>query len=130
MGIGSALGLGITGHVVLALFGAQFAKAWPTLLLLLPGAAAYALCHVTSVYWDSHVRKPQVNLYIAGLSLLIDSAGVLIPVPWFQLPGAGVAASIGYGVAAGLSLVLYLRHSGSSVWDSCVVRPRDVGDLV
>ncbi len=129
MGLTAALGIGIFGRLLLALFGSQFAQAWLTLLLLLPGVAAYSLCHVTSVYWDSYVRKPHVNLYIAGLSLLIDTVGVMLLVPWLNLAGAGAAASLGYLIAAGLSLTLYIAHSRATLWEACVVRPADIAWL-
>jgi O-antigen/teichoic acid export membrane protein len=111
----SAIGtvvLGLFAPHILRVFGQPYISALPALLWSLPGVALYSTAFSTTVYWDSHARMPQVNLLIAALSLVLDVIGCLLLLPRLGLAGAGIAASIGYSVAIGVSLWIFIQHAG------------------
>jgi len=126
----AAVVLGLSSPYLLPLFGSAYREATTTFLLLLPGTALYSLMHMTTVYWDSFVRKPEVNLYLAALSAGLDIAVLLVLVPRLGLPGAAIASSGAYVVAMAVSLWLYKRRSGSDVNDMLLFRPQDLHRLI
>ena len=106
--LAGAIALAISVPLILGIFGEQYLSALPTFFVLLPGVAIYGLAHITTVYWYGYARKPQVNLMLAGISLIVDLLAIFVLVPHIGLQGAGLASTIAYVSSMSISIFLYL----------------------
>ena len=65
-------------------------------------------------YFNAHVRKPLVNLVIAGFSALLNASLTLWWAPAYGLTGVAWATTVAYISASILSLVIVHRQSSRS----------------
>jgi O-antigen/teichoic acid export membrane protein len=101
----------IARPLILGVFGPQYERSLDVLLVLLPGVVIYSPVAVTVWYVNAHLRKPAINLLVAGSSAL---TGTLLMVMWATphgLVGVAAAATCGYVAASLLNVVLFRRLS-------------------
>jgi O-antigen/teichoic acid export membrane protein len=126
----AGLVLALAAPAVLWIFGHEYLSGLVTLLILLPGTVLYSIAHITTAYWQTYRRRPQINLYLAGMSLTIDVIAAIILVPRFGLPGAALAASLSYTASVIVSLSLYIRDANVSLRDVITFRRDDLAGVV
>lgn len=119
------LALAIASPLVLWVFGEAYRGGVVTLLILLPGTVVYSIAHITTAYWQTFRRRPQVNLYLAGLSLVIDLIAAIVLIPRLGLPGAALAATLSYMASVIVSVYLYMRDAAVPLGDVIRLRRDD-----
>ena len=93
-------------------FGRPFHGSIGPLLLLLPGAVAYAPASVLSTYFSMRLGKLRFPLIVAGLSAATTAVACLALIPPFGALGAAGASTIGYTTGSVVLCLFFLRASG------------------
>ncbi|MDR3159439.1 MAG: polysaccharide deacetylase family protein [Zoogloeaceae bacterium] len=114
--------------LIVTLFGADYAPAYPALLALLPGL--FGLCHVSILRLDllGKQRPGSLSLMAAAAVALNLSLNFWL-IPRMGIVGAGIASSVAYLVIALVMLRLYCRLSGVSWARTLFLLPGDVALL-
>ncbi len=110
---GVALAVGAKWLVPLV-FGRDFSRSLPALLVLLPGMLAFGLTNLLISYFVG-VGRSGLNLWISLATLAVTVAGNAWLTRRFGALGAAVTSTLAYGVAGLLSVTGFARHSGLSV---------------
>jgi O-antigen/teichoic acid export membrane protein len=109
----SALGLGvIAGVAIPLLYGEAFAPSFPALLLILPGIVAFSAVNILAAY-IAGIGQPRLNLMIAAVALAVTITLDLYLIPKLGILGASLASTASYSVSACLTMILYIRKTGS-----------------
>ncbi|CAI8902119.1 oligosaccharide flippase family protein [Pseudomonas soli] len=127
--LGACLGMALIGHwLIVTLFGADYAPAYPALLALLPGLLG--LCYASILRLDllGKNRPGTVSLMMgagAALNLVLN----ILLIPAWGIVGAAAASSIAYLAVTVAMLVLYCRLSGVPLGQTLVILPTDLAPL-
>ncbi|MDT3712362.1 polysaccharide biosynthesis protein [Pseudomonas soli] len=127
--LGACLGMALIGHwLIVTLFGADYAPAYPALLALLPGLLG--LCYASILRLDllGKNRPGTVSLMMgagAALNLMLN----ILLIPAWGIVGAAAASSIAYLAVTVAMLVLYCRLSGVPLGQTLVILPADLAPL-
>lgn len=127
--LGACLGMALIGQwLIVTLFGADYAPAYPALLALLPGLLG--LCYASILRLDllGKNRPGTVSLLMgagAALNLLLN----VLLIPTWGIVGAAAASSIAYLAVTVAMLVLYCRLSGVPVAHTLIILPSDLAPL-
>jgi O-antigen/teichoic acid export membrane protein len=109
---GAAVALAVGGWFAIPLvLGDEFKDSTEALLLLLPGAVAYAPVAVLVVYLSIRRGRPRLSLAVAVAAMVFTLGPAFVLIPEYGINGAAVASSIGYVAGALLALVFFLRLS-------------------
>jgi O-antigen/teichoic acid export membrane protein len=100
--------------VIPAVLGEDFGDAATPLLLLLPGAVAYAPVQVLVVYLS--VRRGRAGLSLAAgvVSMLVTLAAAVPLVTALGAPGAAAASATGYACGALVAWAFFRRSAASA----------------
>jgi O-antigen/teichoic acid export membrane protein len=114
-GIASALLLGLTAKwLIRFLYGSAFYAAVEPLLWLLPGVVLWGFARVLTN--DISARgKPEINIYLAIVSFVVNIGANLVLIPRFGIRGAAIASSISYPVVAIGAALAYHQLTGVPV---------------
>lgn len=127
--LGACLGMALIGHwLIVTLFGAEYAPAYPALLALLPGLLG--LCYASILRLDllGKNRPGTVSLMMgagAALNLVLN----IVLIPAWGIVGAAAASSIAYLAVTVAMLVLYCRLSGVPLGQTLIILPADLAPL-
>ncbi|WP_434728478.1 oligosaccharide flippase family protein [Pseudomonas soli] len=127
--LGACLGMALIGHwLIVTLFGADYAPAYPALLALLPGLLG--LCYASILRLDllGKNRPGTVSLMMgagAALNLVLN----IFLIPAWGIVGAAAASSIAYLAVTVAMLVLYCRLSGVPLGQTLIILPADLAPL-
>lgn len=123
----AALGAAVVAPAVIPLvFGSGFEDAVMPFLCLLPGTVAMAGGKILSAYVFSRGR-PTINALIAVVTLIVTVSADFILIPWLDVTGAAIGATIAYTVSLTLTVIAYQRLSGASILHALLPRPSDAG---
>jgi O-antigen/teichoic acid export membrane protein len=107
-----ALVLGAVAPFAIPLvFGDDFDGAATPLLLLLPGAVAYAPVAILVVYLSVRRGRPRLSLIVSLAAMALTLVSALLLIPRYGGAGAAAASTIGYGAGALLAWIFFLRVS-------------------
>lgn len=121
----AAAGLFIVSRwVVLIVFGPTMLPAVQPLWLLLPGVVALSAGKVIASYL-SGIGRPIYATYISAVTVVLTVFLDLTLIPRFGIQGAAVSSSTVYITATALSIVVFIRESGSGWWETLVIQPAD-----
>ncbi|MDR1854141.1 MAG: oligosaccharide flippase family protein [Azoarcus sp.] len=110
--------------LIVVLFGAPYAPAYPALLALLPGV--FGLCYASILRLDLLGKELPGSLsLLMGMATAVDVALVLWLIPKWGIVGAGIASSVAYLFVTVGMLEMYCR-SGGALWRSLILLPGDV----
>jgi O-antigen/teichoic acid export membrane protein len=116
---GAALALAVVGWFAIPpILGDEFEESTEALILLLPGAVAYAPVAVLVVYLSIRRGRPNLSLAVAAAALVFTLAPALVLVPAYGINGAAVSSTIGYVASALLALLLFFRLSRTKERDA------------
>jgi O-antigen/teichoic acid export membrane protein len=116
---GAALALAVVGWFAIPpVLGEEFEGSTEALLLLLPGAVAYAPVAVLVVYLSIRRGHPRLSLAVALAAMVFTLGPAFVLIPAYGINGAAAASSIGYVAGALLALILFLRLSRTKESDS------------
>jgi O-antigen/teichoic acid export membrane protein len=107
-----ALALGAAAPFAIpVIFGEEFDDAAVPLLLLLPGAVAYAPVAILVVYLSVRHGRPRLSLAVSLTAMALTLVSALLLIPPYGGAGAAVASTIGYAAGALLAWIFFLRLS-------------------
>jgi|SRR5687767_10922647 len=95
------------------LYGEAFRPSILALLWLLPGVVVFSVANVLAAY-IAGIGKPQRNLLVSGISLVITIALDLVLIPKLGIVGASIASTVSYSVSALLLIIFFIRETGAS----------------
>lgn len=92
--------------VVALLYGGRFLPLVPVLRILLVGVVAVSLGSPVSSYFTLKLGRPEISLWIAGLSAAVCIALAAVLVPMLGIVGAAIGSTAAYiaGQAVGMSV--------------------------
>jgi O-antigen/teichoic acid export membrane protein len=97
--------------LIILLFGPEFRGAAWVLIVLMPGIVAGSGARILAN--DIAARgKPELNMHMSMLTLLINVVGNLLLIPAFGMRGAALATTIAYVVNLSLRIYMYRRQTG------------------
>ena len=110
-----ALGLALLAtQAIPLLYGEPFRPSIAALLWLLPGIVIFSIANVLAAY-IAGIGKPQLNLWVSGVSLIITIALDLALIPKLNIVGASIASTVSYSVSAVMLIVFFTRETGASL---------------
>ncbi|MEE1889053.1 oligosaccharide flippase family protein [Pseudomonas carassii] len=127
--LGACLSMALIGQwLIVTLFGADYAPAYPALLALLPGL--FGLCYASILRLDllGKNRPGTVSLLMGAGAALNLVLNVLL-IPAWGIVGAAAASSIAYLAVTLAMLVLYCRLSGVPLGQTLIILPADLAPL-
>ena len=120
------LALGVLGTQVIPLvYGEPFRPSVAALIWLLPGIVVFSVTNVLSAY-IAGIGKPRLNLLVSGISLVVTITLDLALIPKFNIVGAAIASTVSYTLSALLSLLFFVRETGSPLRDVLLPTSEDV----
>jgi O-antigen/teichoic acid export membrane protein len=112
--------------LIVFLFGGAYREAVGALLWLLPGVTLGSMSRILAN--DLAARgRPELNLYTAGMILLLTIAGNTLLIPQMGIEGAALASTIAYGVDSVVKVYQY-RALSKNLWFAALVPSRS--DLI
>ncbi len=122
----AAAALGALSPLLLpAFFGSDFSPSVVAVWWLLPGTVALSGTKILASYVFSQGR-PLLNSYVTIASLAVTLVCDFALIPVFGVAGAAAASSVAYSTSLVLSLLVYRRLSGQSVWGAVIIRGSDL----
>jgi len=115
--------------VILLIFGIEYQGSISPLLLLLPGVIILGVAKV----WANDIAargKPEINMYISIVTIIVNIIGNLILIPKIGLDGAAIATTISYLVCSIMTLIVYSRYSKTSWIDSLIIKLVDINNVI
>jgi O-antigen/teichoic acid export membrane protein len=110
---GAGVVVGATAPFVIRYgLGEEFADAWKPLLLLLPGAVAYAPVQVLVVYLSVRRGRPRLSLLAGVVAMAVTLAAAVPLVSAYGASGAAAASATGYACGAVVAYALFRRLAG------------------
>lgn len=131
IGIISSLFLFLVGkYLIVFFYGKEFYPAFSFLLGILPG---FIFMSFASIFFNNFFAKGKQHIttivLIIVLMINIFLNLILISNPKIGVLGAPIAISISYFIAAVLSVSIFSKNSGYSVWEIIRIRSTDFKDL-
>ncbi|HEX6717747.1 MAG TPA: polysaccharide biosynthesis C-terminal domain-containing protein [Pyrinomonadaceae bacterium] len=123
----SALVLGVVAsQAIPLLYGQAFWPSFPALLVILPGIAAFSTVNILAAY-IAGIGQPRLNLAVALVALVVTVGLDLYLIPRMNILGASLASTASYSVSALLTIILYMKKTGSSLRQLLVPSSEDFG---
>lgn len=126
----ACLAMALIGEwLIVTLFGAAYAPAYPALLALLPGL--FALCYASILRLDLLGKgRPGTLSFIVGLGAALNIILNFILIPQLGITGAAVASSVAYIAVTVIMLTLYCKITRVPFYHTLLIIPKDIGDLI
>jgi O-antigen/teichoic acid export membrane protein len=106
---------GVSLVAIPAVFGRSFGGAVGPLLILIPGAIAWAPASMLSNYFTMRLGKMRYPLSVAAFSGVTTGLLCLVLIPALGIKGAALASAVGYTSAICLEVAFFLRATGSGI---------------
>jgi O-antigen/teichoic acid export membrane protein len=91
------------------MFGSRFVPAIGALLILLPGAVAFAPASVLAVFFSMRIGRARYAFLLALGSTLTSAVVAVIMIPRFGIRGAAVASTLGYISSMAIAIGWFTR---------------------
>jgi O-antigen/teichoic acid export membrane protein len=122
----STLLFAVLAHVLFPLlFSEKFAAALKPFLYLLPGIIALG-CNKILANDVAGRGKPEVNMVIAAVTLIMNVILNILLIPKLKIIGAALSSSITYTISTILLAVIFKRMTGISFRDMFVIKRSDL----
>jgi O-antigen/teichoic acid export membrane protein len=102
----------VCAFLIPVVFGHAFRGSVLPLLLLVPGAVAYAPASVLSTFFSMRLGRMRYPLVVAGLSAATTAVVCVGLVPLLGAPGAAIASTVGYATGSVALGVMFVRRAG------------------
>ena len=123
----SALCLGVAAsQAIPLLYGEAFWPSFPALVVILPGIAVFSTVNILAAY-IAGIGQPRLNLLVAVVALVVTISLDLYLIPRFGILGASLASTASYSVSAILTIILYVRKTGSPLRQILIPTGEDIG---
>lgn len=118
------------GHVLISsLYGHEFLPAVTAFYILAPSAMLYTIFRVLGSSLAAR-GMPESSIYGGAVSVPVTIALGLLLIPRLGIEGAAIASIAAYGASAAVVLVLFVRVTGRSVWETLVINRLDISSSV
>ncbi len=124
LGMGAMLAL-VARWAVPLVYGDRFVPSVLPLWLLLPGITVFCLPQVLCAY-ISAIGKPQINLWVAAVALVVTVTINLSLVPIIGMIGAAIASTASYSVTSLLTVLIFRRLTGCRLRDTLLLNRSDL----
>jgi O-antigen/teichoic acid export membrane protein len=112
------------------LYGEDFAPSVLPFVILLGGVVSFAVMMVVNSYILGQMERPGLLSITAWLQLLVSVPLYVIMISVAGIVGAAIASTVTYFLAMLVTLFIFSRHSGISVWRALVPRASDFADYL
>lgn len=127
--IGLSLFFYVAGPMLIPLFfGGAFAESFSALQYILPGITVYSIYPIISAYFINTGKAFIASACSVGGFCCNVVLNVFL-IPPYGIKGAAISASITYSLTALLSLMLFLKHSQSTVASTLFLSATDIGRI-
>lgn len=106
-------------------YGQAFRSSVAPFLWLVPGVVAMGHTFVLASY-IAGIGKPQINLFISLVGLLVTVTLDLLLIPHFHIVGAALASTVSYSVSTMLTIRYFQRESAVHVQDILLITTEDI----
>jgi O-antigen/teichoic acid export membrane protein len=100
--------------VIPVVYGEAFRPSIMALLCILPGIVVFSVATVLAAFIAGK-GKPQLNLMVSGLSLIVTIALDFILIPRLNIVGAALASTASYSLSALMLIGFFKRETGASL---------------
>jgi O-antigen/teichoic acid export membrane protein len=111
------------------LYGEAFRPSVAALLWLLPGIVAFSVVNVLAAYLGG-IGKPRLNLIVSCIALGVTVVLDLTLIPRLNIIGASMASTASYTLGAVLTVILFIRETGTPLREILVPSREDFRVLV
>lgn len=115
--------------LVLLIFGDEYMGSVLPLLILLPGIVILGAAKV----WANDIAargRPEINMYVSMITLVVNIVGNLVLIPQFSLAGAAAATTMAYFICALITLIVYIRITSNDWKDTLFISSDDIRPLI
>ena len=95
-------------------------------MVILPGIAVFSTVNILAAY-IAGIGQPRLNLLVAVVALVVTISLDLYLIPRFGILGASLASTASYSVSAILTIILYVRKTGSPLRQILIPTGEDIG---
>jgi O-antigen/teichoic acid export membrane protein len=122
----SALFLALLADQILPwIYGEAFRQSITPLLGLLPGIVTFSVVNVLASY-IAGIGKPQLNLAVSSVGLVVTIVLDLLLIPRFDIFGAALASTLSYSISALLTLEIFTRKAKVPVRQVLLLTSEDI----
>ena len=124
--VGLSVLLALVGQYIIEIFfGNAFVEAHSALKLILPGITMYTIYPVVSAYLIN-IGKSSLASFCSIVGLCCNVVLNVLLIPDFGIKGAAISSSISYTLTALFSLMIFVRHSRSSMSSALLLSTADI----
>lgn len=110
--------------VIIFVFGSSFAYASVSLLLLLPGISIFSISNILAQHLAG-TGKVKYNMISSMISAVITVILDFTLIPRMDIIGASITSSLSYITFTIMTLIFYMRESGSKLSDIIIMKKED-----
>lgn len=122
--IGLILAL-ISEQLIFLIFGSEYEGAFEALLILLPGVIILSSAKILANDIAA-MGKPEINMYISIITLIVNVIGNLILIPKLGINGGALATTISYLICSIFTLIIYSKLVKTKLTDSIFIKTNDI----
>lgn len=116
-------------YLINMVFGSKFTDTRSLFLYLAPGVILMAGSKIINVDFAAQ-GKPQINIYLNLMALVITIVSNFLLVPRFNLMGAAMATSISFVIWFAVSLIIYCRLTKTRLREYLIPKINDLFFLI
>lgn len=125
VGVAAVVSFFAAPHLIVLVYGEQFAPAGIVLQLMLPGIVAYCLMPLLATFFAQQLGKPGIPLWLSSVSTIVCAALTAAFIPRYGIAAGAVASSASYAVAVAIGGWLFVRRTRTSWLDLFVFKKED-----
>lgn len=110
--------------VIIFVFGRSFAYASTSLLLLLPGISIFSISNILAQHLAG-IGKVKYNMISSIISAVITVVLDFTLIPSMNIIGASLTSSLSYITFTIITLIFYMKESGSNLSDIIIIKKED-----
>ncbi len=114
----------LSRYIIILLFGSAFLPALRSLWILLPGVVVFSIAKVLGNEMTGR-GKPIINAIASATSLGINIPMNIVLIPMWGISGAAFASTVSYAVGAVVTLIVFMRISKNSLFDTVIIKRED-----
>jgi O-antigen/teichoic acid export membrane protein len=115
-------------YIIEVFFGNAFTAAYSALKFILPGVTVYTIYPIVSAYLIN-IGKSTIASVCSIMGLCCNVVLNIFLIPHYGIEGAAISSSISYAATALFSLMIFIRHSQSSVFSALLLSAEDINKI-
>lgn len=115
----------IIKKIILLVFGAEYMQSADVFYFLLPGIIAGTIAKTVANDFSGR-GKPEINLYISFIAVVLNVVLNIMLIPKYGIYGAAIATSISYSINALIKVLVFCRIANVSSIDLLLISNSDI----